>query len=93
MSKSLMAELVRRCAAAESGQDLFVDGVIKNLASLKVCVFRHTGYAARIDSIAAYFQHQMELLRPSVWQELFSAMELFIPRSRTKRPLNTRSRR
>ena len=70
MSKSLMAELVRRCAA-EGGHDLFVDGVIKNLSSLKVCVFRHTGYVARIDSIAAYFQHQLELLHPSVWQELF----------------------
>ncbi len=70
LSKSLMAELVRRCAA-EGGHDLFVDGVLKNLDSLKVCVFRHTGYAARIDSIAAYFQHQLELLRPSVWQELF----------------------
>ena len=70
LSKSLMAELVRRCAA-EGGRDLFADGVLKNLASLKVCVFRHTGYAARIDSIAAYFQHQLELLHPPVWQELF----------------------
>ncbi len=70
MSKSLMAELVRRCAA-EGGQELFADGIIKNLSSLKVSVFRHTGYAARVDSIAAYFQHQLELLHPSVWQELF----------------------
>lgn len=70
LSKSLMAELVKRCAA-EGGRDLFADGVLKNLASLKVCVFRHTGYAARIDSIAAYFQHQLELLHPPVWQELF----------------------
>lgn len=70
LSKSLMAELVRRCAA-EGGRDLFADGVLKNLASLKVCVFRHTGYAARIDSIAAYFQHQLALLDPAVWQELF----------------------
>lgn len=32
-------------------------------------MFRHTGYAARIDLIAAYFQHQLELLHPPVWQE------------------------
>ena len=70
LSKSLMAELVRQCAA-EGGHNLFVDGILKNLATLKICVFRHTGYVARIDSIAAYFQHQLELLHPAVWQELF----------------------
>jgi glucose-1-phosphate adenylyltransferase len=70
MSKGLLAELVRRCSI-EAGTDLFADGVLKNLASLKVYVFRHIGYVAQIDSIAGYYQHQLELLAPAVWQELF----------------------
>lgn len=70
LSKSLMAELVRECAA-QGACDLFADGVLKNIDRLKVCVFRHGGYVARIDSVASYYQHQMELLNPRVWQELF----------------------
>ena len=70
LSKSLLAELVRQCAS-EGGIDLFTDGVLKNLDTLKVAVFRHNGYVAQISSIASYFQHQMELLSPVVWQELF----------------------
>jgi len=70
LSKSLMAELVRECAA-QGGCDLFADGVLKNIDRLKICVFRHSGYVAKIDSVASYYQHQMELLNPRVWQELF----------------------
>ena len=70
MSKSLMGELVRECAA-NGCCDFFTDGVLKNLDRLKVYAFRHTGYVARIDSVADYFQHQLELLNPAVWQELF----------------------
>ena len=70
LSKSLMSELVRRYAK-EGTCDFFANGVLGNLDKLKVYAFRHSGYVARIDSVAAYFQHQMELLNPAVWQELF----------------------
>ena len=70
LSKSLMAELIHRYAK-EGTCDFFADGILGNLDSLKVYTFRHSGYVARIDSIASYFQHQMELLNPTVWQELF----------------------
>lgn len=70
LSKSLMAELVRECAA-QGCCDLFLDGVLKNIDRLKIHAFRHNGYVARIDSVGGYFQHQMELLNPLVWQELF----------------------
>jgi glucose-1-phosphate adenylyltransferase len=65
-----MSELVRQCSI-ESRSDIFVDGVIKNLDKLRIFVFRHIGYVAQIDSISSYYQHQMELLNPLVWQELF----------------------
>jgi len=70
LSKSLMSELVQQCSS-EFCSDIFVSGVIKNLLKLKVFVFRHIGYVAHIDSISSYYQHQMELLNPLVWQELF----------------------
>ena len=70
LSKSLLGELVRKCSE-KGNSDLFMDGVLKNLASLKVFAFRHTGYSAVIDSIASYYQHQLELLKPAVWRDLF----------------------
>ena len=70
MSKSLMAELVRKYAR-NATCDIFADGVKGNLDSLKVYAFRHGGYSAIIESVAGYFQHQMDLLSPQVWQELF----------------------
>jgi glucose-1-phosphate adenylyltransferase len=70
LSKSLMAELVRACAA-QGCCNFFMDGVLKNHDKLKVFSFRHSGYVARIDSVASYFQHQLDLLNPVVWQELF----------------------
>ena len=70
LSKSLMAELVRE-HVRQGSCDFFTDCVLKNIDRLKVYAFRHTGYAARMDSVAGYFQHQLELLSPQVWQELF----------------------
>ena len=70
LSKSLMAELVRQYSK-NGAYDFFVNGIMDNLDSLKVYAFRHNGYVARIDTISDYFQRQMELLAPAVWQELF----------------------
>lgn len=70
LSKSLMAELVRKYTQ-NATCDFFVNGVLDNLDSLRVYAFRFSGYVARIDSVADYYRHQMELLSPPVWQELF----------------------
>ena len=70
LSKSLMAELVQRYTKNDTC-DFFANGVMDNLDTLKVYAFRFGGYVARIETVANYFQHQMELLSPAVWQELF----------------------
>lgn len=70
LSKSLMSELVRHYTRSKTC-DFFVNGVMDNLDSLKVYAFRYSGYVARIETVADYFRHQMELLSPAVWQELF----------------------
>jgi glucose-1-phosphate adenylyltransferase len=70
LSKSLLAQLVRECST-QGCRDLFVEGVLQNINRLKIFVFRHSGYVAKIKTISGYVQHQMELLNPLVWQELF----------------------
>ena len=85
LSKSLLGELVRKCYAAGS-RDLFADGILQNLAELKVFGFRHTGYSAIIDSIASYYHHQLELLKPSVWQDLFFRYGIVYTKVRDEAP-------
>ena len=89
MSKSLMAELVRACAA-NGDCDLFADGVLKNLDRLRVHAFRHTGYVARIDTVGSYFQHQLELLNPAVWQELFFRYGIIFTKVKDEAPAKYR---
>ena len=70
LSKTLMAELIRKYAAQQGVKGLF-DGILQEISTLRVYVFRHNGYVALVDSVEHYFQHQMELLVPAVWQEVF----------------------
>ncbi|HWR30725.1 MAG TPA: glucose-1-phosphate adenylyltransferase subunit GlgD [Negativicutes bacterium] len=91
MSKSLMAQLVRECAA-EGSCDFFTDGVLKNIDKLKVYAFRHVGYVARIDSVASYFQHQLELLNPAIWQELFFRYGIIFTKVKDEAPAKYRER-
>ncbi len=79
LSKSLLLNLVSRCAAhdiASLSQALLRD----NLGRLDMRVFRFNGYAARVQTVAGYFQRSMELLDPTVRSSLF----------RTDRPVKTK---
>lgn len=68
--KSLLLELVR--ASQENGPACLVrDGIAPMLSELKVYAYRHNGYTGIIDSIEHYFQYNMDLLEPDVWNELF----------------------
>lgn len=70
MSKKMLLELIE--AGITKGQyDLLKDGLIKNLDSLKIYGYDYPGYLARINSVANYYRHSMDLLDPAIWQELF----------------------
>ncbi|MDU2063982.1 MAG: glucose-1-phosphate adenylyltransferase subunit GlgD [Sporomusaceae bacterium] len=70
MSRELLIDLVDRSIAR--GEREFVRGlIIKNLEKLNIYGFAHSGYVGRIHSIVSYYYHNMALLRPDVWQEIF----------------------
>lgn len=70
LSRELLIDLVDRAIAR--GETDFVKGLcVKNLTKLKVYGFCHEGYLGRIHSITSYYRHNMALLRPEVWQEIF----------------------
>ncbi|MPL69268.1 Glycogen biosynthesis protein GlgD [bioreactor metagenome] len=72
MKRELLIDLIDNCVA-HGGYDFVKHCLIRRLEFLKVFGFRHDGYVARISSLSNYFQHNMELLNPNVWQELFSS--------------------
>lgn len=71
MSKSLLIRLIYQ--AVRSGvQSSFSEFLMQNLCSYQTGGYCYNGYAACINSVAAYYQTNMELLQPQVRKELFS---------------------
>lgn len=53
------------------------DILVKQLNSLKIYQYDFKGYYAGIDSMAAYYKHNMELLDKEVRDELFGARDIY----------------
>lgn len=53
------------------------DILIKQLDSLKIYRYDYQGYYAGIDSMSAYYKHNMELLDKDVRDELFGARDIY----------------
>ncbi len=53
------------------------DILIKQFASLKIYAYNFKGYYAGIDSMAAYYKHNMELLEKEVRDELFGGRDIY----------------
>lgn len=75
--------------AVARGESDFVKGiVVKNLHNLQVYGFCHQGYLGRIHSISSYYHHNMALLRPEVWQEIFFQHGLIYTKVKDEAPTN-----
>ena len=53
------------------------DILIKQINSLKIYAYEHKTYYAGIDSMSAYYKHNMELLEKSVRDELFGDRDIY----------------
>ncbi len=70
MSKSLLIRLIYQAVRA-GVQSSFAEYLIQNLPSYQTGSYCYGGYAACINSIASYYQTNMELLNPQVRGDLF----------------------
>lgn len=70
IEKSLLVRLVKECYA-RGGFDFVKDILIQNHNVLKIYGYPYKGYTARVDSVKSYYKHNMELLKPEKWEELF----------------------
>jgi glucose-1-phosphate adenylyltransferase len=55
----------------KTGYRSIMDVVDDMNSGYKICNYEFTGYAAVIDSIESYYKHSLELLNPTVWQQVF----------------------
>lgn len=70
MRKELLMELVQSSLA--QGKDHLVRHAIQSrLAELNVSVYKHEGRLAVVNTIPSFYRHNMELLDPDVWNDLF----------------------
>ena len=70
MEKRIFVEMIRY-SYEHGGQDLLLDGIIRRSEEYSIYAYEHDGYVAHVDSTASYYKANMDILNPSVWEELF----------------------
>ncbi|MCL2333072.1 MAG: glucose-1-phosphate adenylyltransferase subunit GlgD [Actinomycetia bacterium] len=70
--KDLLIRLVEECYAR--GEYEFSEHLLRNnIDHLKIMSFEHPGYVGMLKSAHSYFEINMSLLDPTVWEELFQS--------------------
>ena len=90
ISKTLLMELVDQLVS-RGEKHIVMDGIVKNISSLKVYGFDYQGYLACVCSLQSYYHHNMNLLQPEVWGELFSKPGLIYTKFINAPPANYRN--
>lgn len=70
MEKRLFVDMIRY-TYEHGGQDLMMDAIIRRASEYNIYAYEHDGYVSHVDSTAAYYKTNMDVLRPEVWEELF----------------------
>lgn len=70
LSMSFLLELLEQCAR-ENKWDFVSDLLPKMIKEKRIYAYLHQGYLGLINSWRSLYQHQMDLLNPQVWRELF----------------------
>ncbi|KUO50434.1 MAG: hypothetical protein APF76_07170 [Desulfitibacter sp. BRH_c19] len=70
MKKELLIDITDTCIS-KGKYDLTKHGIINNLKTLNVYAYHYPGYFGKISSLACYYKHNLDLLKPEIWKELF----------------------
>jgi glucose-1-phosphate adenylyltransferase len=89
MPKRLLLQITEDCVA-RGEFDLIKEGIIKNLSRYKIYGYPFMGYMAKINSIQAYYQANMDLLNPGIWYELFNKSGPIYTKVKDEAPANYR---
>lgn len=86
VEKKLLVQLIKECQA-RGGFDFIKDVLIRNIGNLKMYGYPYKGYAARVDCVKSYYKHNMELLKPEKWEELFFKSGLVYTKVKDEAPV------
>lgn len=86
IEKHKFVDLVRE-TYEHGGQDLLLDGFIRQARDHTIYAWEHDGYAAQVDSTDAYFKASMEVLQPKIWKELFMGNRLIFTKVKDEVPV------
>ena len=73
MEKTLLEYLIEE-AAAHANTDFTRDVLVKKISTLKMFGWVYEGHVARMNSLGAYFAHNMEVLKQEVRDDLFNSV-------------------
>lgn len=71
-ARSFLIDTIENCVA-HGEHDWIMDVLVKNTNSLKIYGYRFDGYVGRVDTVADYYQNNMNFLKSDVRCELFSS--------------------
>ena len=75
-------------AAAHGEFDFMQDVLIKNVNKYRFCGWKYNGYVARLNSVDAFYKHNLALLQPAVQQDLFNSAHPIYTKVKDEVPAN-----
>ena len=70
MKRELLMDITETCIS-KGQSDLTKNGIIKNINKFNIYAYHYPGYFGRVTSLSSYYKHNLDLLDPEIWTELF----------------------
>ena len=86
MEKRIFVEMIRY-TYEHGGQDLLLDGIIRRMEDYTIFGCEHGGFVAHVDSTAAYYKANMDLLKPENWETLFMGANPILTKTKDEVPV------
>jgi glucose-1-phosphate adenylyltransferase len=90
MRKDLLVELVET-SLAQGGDHFFRHAIQARLGELHVSAYLHGGTLGVVNTIPSYYRHNMDLLDPDIWHDLFSQPNPIYTKVKDEPPASYRS--
>lgn len=84
MSTKLLVDLIQD--KEKTGCTTLAEVIVENQHHLTICDYEFQGYAAVIDSMASYFKHSMDMLNPTIWNEIFTKNRPILTKAKDEPP-------
>lgn len=84
MSTKLLIDLIHD--KEKTGCKTLAEVIEENQNQWTICDYEFQGYAAVIDSMANYYKHSMDMLNPTIWNEIFTKERPILTKAKDEPP-------